>query len=182
MNIEQKFREACVQSGLASLLQQLNNQALNGLIGATLNILKQSSGNTMVGVIKAVGQTVNVSKQAGKEYLKRELVLDCSRYDPNDGTKLENYVVFEFVQKHCDDLNGFNIGERVEVKFFISGREWQDKIIHSITGYGIERIASAAVPPAPQAPAPAPQAPAPQAPAAPAAQQQEVPQNPQLPF
>ena len=70
-NIEQKFREACVQSGLASMLNQLNNQALNGLVSATLNILKQSAaGNSMTGTIKSIGQTVNVSKQ--KEFLKRE--------------------------------------------------------------------------------------------------------------
>ena len=40
-NIEQKFREACKESGLASMLNQLNNPALNGLFSATLNILKQ---------------------------------------------------------------------------------------------------------------------------------------------
>lgn len=156
-NIEQKFREACQQSGLASMLQQLNNPALNGLVSATLNILKQNaSGNTVTGVIKSVGQKVNVSKQAGKEYLKRELVLDLSRYNPDNGEKIPNYVSMNFLQKHCDDLNGLNPGDKVEVKFRLGGREWKGKIINDITGYGVEVLQPASSAEAPQAVAPQP--------------------------
>jgi hypothetical protein len=175
-NIELKFREACKQSGLASMLNQLNNQALNGLVSATLNILKQSAaGNSVTGTIKAVGQTVNVSK-TGNEFLKRELVLDCSRYNPDDGTKIENYVQLSFTQKHCDDLNGFAVGEKVEVKFRLTGREYQGKYFNDVIGFGIERVDGGQVAQAPQAPQ-APTAPAPvQAAPAPAPAPTTVPQ------
>lgn len=160
-NIEQKFREACKESGLASMLNQLNNPALNGLFSATLNILKQKAGgNSVVGVIKSIGQTTNVSKQAGKEFLKRDLVLDISRYDPQTGEKHENFFQLTFSQKHCADLDGFAVGERVEVTFVVGGREWNGKIINDVAGYKIERVDGGAAPQAPQAPqavAPAPQ-------------------------
>lgn len=156
-NIEQKFREACQESGLASMLNQLSNQALNGLVSATLNILKQKvGGNTVTGVIKSIGKTVNVSKQAGKEYLKRDLVLDISRFDPQTGEKHESYFQLAFSQKRCADLDGFAVGERVEVAFIVGGREWNGKVINDIAGYRIERIggqAAAQAPQPPQAPA-----------------------------
>lgn len=175
-NIEQKFLEACKQSGLASMLNQLNNQALNGLVSATLNLLKQSAvGNSVTGTIHKIGQTVNVSK-SGKEFLKRELVLDCSRYNPDDGTKIENYVQVNFTQKHCDDLNGLFPGEKVEVKFRLTGREYQGKYFNDVIGFGIERVDGGQGAQAPQAPqvSAAPQAPAAPAPASQAA---HAPQN-----
>ena len=154
-NIEQKFREACVQSGLASMIKQLNNPALNGLISATLGILKQSAGgNTVTGTVKSVGQTVNVSK-TGNEFKKRELILDISRYNPDTGEKYENYVQMSFTQKHCDDLNGLSVGDKVEVAFTVSGREWNGKIINDIVGLRVERIGAAPTA-APTAPATAP--------------------------
>ena len=168
-NIEQKFREACLQSGLASMLNQLNNAALNGLISATLNILKQTaSGNSITGVIKSIGKTVNVSKQ--KEFLKRDIILDCSRYNPDDGTRIENYVQMSFTQKRCDDLDGFAVGEKVEVKFRLGGREWQGKVINDVTAYAIERVDASQPAQAPRAASPAPQ---------PAARPSAVPMPPQ---
>ena len=195
-NIEQKFREACKQSGLASMLSQLNNPALNGLIGATLGVLKQSAGgNSITGVIKSIGQTTNVSK-TGNAFNKRELVLDISRYDPQTGEKYESYVSLNFTQKHCDDLNGFAVGERVEVKFMLGGREWQGKIINDIVGFGIERVEGAqggthatvsapqppAAPVAPSAPQPAAQPAYSGQPAPSAAQAPQQQQNEDLPF
>ena len=152
-NIEQKFREACKESGLASMLNQLNNQTLNGLVSSTLNILKQKAGgNSVVGVIKSIGQTTNVSKQAGKEFLKRDLVLDISRYDPQTGEKYDNFFQLTFSQKHCAELDAFAVGERVEVTFVVGGREWNGKIINDVAGYKIERVEGGVAPQAPQAP------------------------------
>lgn len=179
-NIEQKFREACKESGLASMLNQLNNPALNGLFSATLNILKQKAGgNSVVGVIKSIGQTTNVSKQTGKEFLKRDLVLDISRYDPLTGEKYDNFFQLTFSQKHCADLDGFAVGQRVEVTFMVGGHEWKGKIINDVAGYRIERVDGGA---APQAVAPQPVA-APQPVSSPAPAPQPAPQqNSELPF
>lgn len=183
-NIEQKFREACKESGLASMLDQLNNPALNGLVSATLNILKQKAGgNSVAGVIKSIGQTTNVSKTVGKEFLKRDLVLDISRYNPQTDEKYDNFFQLTFSQKHCADLDGFAVGERVEVSFMVGGREWNGKIINDVAGYRIERVDGGATPQSPQAP----QAVAPQPVAAPQpvpspAPQPAPQQNSELPF
>ena len=140
-NIEQKFREACQQSGLVSILKQLNNAQLNGALQQTMNIMKQSAGgNSVIGFIKSIGETANVAKAGNQPFNKRVLVLDVSRYDPMTGEKYENLVSFNFVQRHCDDLNCFAIGEKVEVTFAISGNEWEGKIINDIIGFRIERI------------------------------------------
>lgn len=126
--------------------------------------------NTVTGRILSIGQTVNVSKQ--KEFLKRELVLDCSRYDEFTGEKRENYVTLSFTQKRCEELDGFALGELVEVSFILSGRRYekdgQTKYITDVTGYKVERKGAQQGIAAPQAP----QAVAPQAVAAP----QNVPQ------
>lgn len=184
-NIEQKFREACKESGLASMLTQLNNAALNGLVASTLNILKQKAGaNTVTGVIKSIGNTTNVAKQAGKEYNKRDLVLDISRFDSQTGEKYENFFQLTFSRKHCADLDGFAVGERVEVSFVVGGREWNGKVINDIAGYKIERVDGGSAPQAPKAPqavAPQPVSVPVQAPAA-EAQQTAQQGNGDLPF
>lgn len=130
--------------------------------------------NTVTGRILSIGQTVNVSKQ--KEFLKRELVLDCSRYDEFTGEKRENYVTLSFTQKRCEELNGFAPGELVEVSFILSGRRYekdgQTKYITDITGYKVERKGAQQGIAAPQAP----QAVAPQAVAAPQNFPQAAPQ------
>lgn len=120
--------------------------------------------NTVTGRILKVGQTVNVSKNE-KEFLKRELVLDCSRYDEFTGEKRENYVSLSFTQKRCEDLNGLQQGELVEVSFMLNGRKYekdgQTRYITDIVGYKVERKESRQNISAPQAMALPPQAPQP---------------------
>lgn len=97
--------------------------------------------NTQIGKIVSIGQTQNVSST--REFLKRELVLDTSRFDEYTGEKRENYAKFQFMQRHCSDLDGFKVGEMVEVSFILTGRRYekdgQTRYITDITGYKIER-------------------------------------------
>lgn len=99
--------------------------------------------NTVIGKILSIGQTVNVSKKEN-EFLKRELILDVSRYDEMTGEKRENYVALQFTQKRCDELNGFNVGDRVEVSFILNGRRYekdgQVRYITDVVGYKVERV------------------------------------------
>ena len=123
--------------------------------------------NTIIGRILKIGQTVNVSRD--KEFLKRELVLDCSRYDEYTGEKRENYVVMSFTQKRCEELNGYQPGELVEVSFVLNGRAYdkdgQRKYITDIVGYKVERKGGVRQEQAAQAPQPVQAyAPAPQVP------------------
>ena len=138
-NVEQKFREACNQSGLAMMLNQLGNPALN-TVQATMNIMKQKlASNSVTGIINHIGKTVDVSKN-DKPFYKREIVIDNSRYDRDTGTKYESYVSLNFIGQRCEELNGFKEGDRVEVSFHLSGNKWQDKVINDIVGYRIERV------------------------------------------
>lgn len=112
--------------------------------------------NTIVGRILKVGQTVNVSRE--KEFLKRELVLDCSRYDEYTGEKRENYVSLSFTQKRCEELNGYQPGELVEVSFILNGRKYekdgQTRFITDVVGYKVERRGNGATHQAAQAASP----------------------------
>lgn len=95
--------------------------------------------NSVIGKILSIGKAVNVSKTS--EFLKREIVLDCSRYDRYSGEKRENYVKLSFTQKNCEKLDAFKEGDMVEVSFAINGRKWDKDgttvIIMDIEGYDI---------------------------------------------
>lgn len=95
--------------------------------------------NTIVGKVLSIGKKVNVSKT--NEFLKREIVLDCSRYDRYTGEKRENYAKFSFTQKNCEKLDGFKVGDLVEVSFVLNGRKWDKEgtvvYIMDIEGYDI---------------------------------------------
>ena len=136
--------------------------------------------NTIIGRIHKIGQAVNVSRTS-KEFLKRELVLDCSRYDEYSGEKRENFVALSFTQKRCEELEGYQAGELVEVSFVLSGRPYVKdgvtKYITDIVGFKVERRGQAAT--SPNVPsASAPTAAAPQPPSSP---QVAVPEG-DLPF
>lgn len=135
--------------------------------------------NTITGKIVTIGKTVNVSKK--NEFLKRDLVLDCSRYDEFTGKKRENYVSMSFTQKRCEDLNGYQVGELVEVSFILNGRKYendgQTRYITDIIGYKVERkgnVAPQAAPSAPQEPS-APQAQSPSVSPSPTNEQTDLP-------
>ena len=85
--------------------------------------------NTIVGKVLSIGQAVNVSKT--KEYLKREVILDCSRYD-------QYTVQLSFSGKNVDAPSSFKQGDLVEVSFYLSGRKWENKIIMDIVGVNME--------------------------------------------
>ena len=99
--------------------------------------------NTIRGKILAVTQPVNVSK-TGNPFYKRELVLDASRYDEYTGEKRENFPSLTFASKNCEKLDGFQVGELVEVSFVLQGRAYQrdgqTKYITDAVGYKVERV------------------------------------------
>ena len=132
--------------------------------------------NTITGKIVTIGKTVNVSKK--NEFLKRDLVLDCSRYDAFTGKKRENYVSMSFTQKRCEDLNGYQVGELVEVSFILNGQKYekdgQTRYITDIIGYKVERKGQGAPQAAPQEPS-APQAQSPSVSPSPTNEQNDLP-------
>lgn len=157
-----------------------------------------------------ITETIASKTDASKTFQRRQVYLDCSRYDSITGEQLqENRPLLEFGGKGLDQLNelerqGLKKGDLVSIEFAVQGNTYKDvqgntKNYTFIRPYSIERY----VPRSQQAqqqqqtqqqtqqPAPAPQpAPQPQAPApAPAPQAQQAndaftqrPENDGLPF
>lgn len=120
--------------------------------------------NTIIGKVLVIGRTEEIpSKNGGQPFLKRTLVLDCSRYDQYTGKKFENYPQLEFASKNTAILDNFNVGDVVEVSFALQGRSYEkdgvQKYFTSIVGYKVEPYnTQQSQQPAPQAPQNAPQA------------------------
>lgn len=86
--------------------------------------------NTITGRVLSVGQPLQVAgKDPSRPFTKRELVLDCTRYDPYTGerSKFENTPLLEFGGDICKDLDGIRPGDVVTVSFDITGTKYQDK-------------------------------------------------------
>lgn len=102
--------------------------------------------NTITGKISYIGPIQKIpSKNGGNPFVKREVVIDSTRFDPYTGErdKFENFPMFEFSGDRCAELNNFQINDIVTVSFEIQGRKWIDaqgktKYINSIRGYKIE--------------------------------------------
>lgn len=86
--------------------------------------------NTITGRVLSVGQPLQVAgKDPSRPFIKRELVLDCTRYDPYTGerSKFENTPLLEFGGDISKDLDGIRPGDVVTVSFDITGTKYQDK-------------------------------------------------------
>lgn len=75
------------------------------------------------GVVVEIGPTEKMGKNPDKPFIKRVLVVD----DSEEGAKYKNPVPFEATAEKCNLLNSLRKGDRVEVSFFLAGREWKDK-------------------------------------------------------
>lgn len=87
----------------------------------------------VVGKIKVVGNTIQVSEK----FSKRELVVTTDEQYPQQ-------ILVEFAQDKCDLLNGYAVGQAVKVSINLRGREWQNpsgeiKYFNSIQGWRIEK-------------------------------------------
>lgn len=139
----------------------------------------------LIGRIIAVDQqqTVASKNDASKTFQRRQVYLDCSRYDSITGEQLsENKPLLEFGGKGLDQLNelckqGLKKGDLVSIEFAVQGNTYKDgqgntKNFTGIRPYSIERYVpksqqrqqeQTAMPQA-AAPAPQPQAAAPASP------------------
>lgn len=70
------------------------------------------------GTIKRISETQNVSAK----FSKREFVLEVQ-----DGN-YPQFIQLEFTQDNCDRLDGYKVGQSVEVEINIRGREWTSPI------------------------------------------------------
>ena len=69
------------------------------------------------GEIKVIGDAVQVTEK----FKKRAFVLI------DDSSQYPQYINFQLVQDKCELIDGFQVGQRIEVNFNLRGREWTDK-------------------------------------------------------
>lgn len=96
----------------------------------------------MTGRILQIFPTQSItSKTTGKIFTKREIVLDCTRYDAITGERgYENTPVFEFTGERCSMLDTFQIGQIVTISFDVQGSKSTqgDRYFNSVRGFKIE--------------------------------------------
>lgn len=83
----------------------------------------------VIGKVHSVGQIQQIaSKNGGQPFLKREIVLDATRYDGLTGERgYDNFPMFEFSGDKCTELDAFKRGDVVEVSFELQGSFYKDK-------------------------------------------------------
>lgn len=93
------------------------------------------------GKIHVIGPVNSIPFQ-GKVFQKREFVLDVTRYNPTTGEPMVNYINFELVGNHVNDINSFAVGQIVNVTFALAGRkvqkDGQDRYFTNIQAFRIE--------------------------------------------
>lgn len=88
------------------------------------------------GTLKVINDTTPVTEK----FTKREFVLtDSSGMYPQD-------ILFQLTQDKCSLLDGYQVGEQVDVSFNLRGREWKNpqgevKYFNSLEAWRIEKIA-----------------------------------------
>ena len=80
----------------------------------------------IVGVIHEIGALRTFPAKDGTQFVKQQVILDKSRTDENTHRLYENFPVFEFAQKQCQQLTGFHKGCCVKIRFDINGRRYND--------------------------------------------------------
>ena len=69
------------------------------------------------GEIKVIGEAVQVTEK----FKKREFVLI------DDSSQYPQFINFQLAQDKCNLIDGYQVGQRIEVNFNLRGREWTDK-------------------------------------------------------
>jgi hypothetical protein len=93
------------------------------------------------------------TQQVTERFRKREFVLELA-----DNPRYPQYVQFQLTGDRCEDLEGFNVGDEVQVEFSLRGREWTSpkgevRYFNSLDVWTLERTggqAAAEEPPLPQ--------------------------------
>ena len=89
---------------------------------------------TQKGTIKVILDTVQVTEK----FAKREFVItESTSMYPQD-------IVFQAAQDKCDMIDGFQVGDTVEVSFNLRGREWispqgEAKYFNTLDAWRIEK-------------------------------------------
>ncbi len=82
----------------------------------------------IIGTVYKVDPTETIPTRQGNTIMRRTLILEQRRYDPNTGQEYQpNYPAFEFTNQLCRDLDLYPRGTRVRIRFDVSGSLYADK-------------------------------------------------------
>lgn len=79
------------------------------------------------------------TQQVTERFRKREFVVELS-----DNPRYPQYVLFQLTGDRCENLDGFSVGDEVQVEFSLRGREWtspqgQVKYFNSLDVWTVDR-------------------------------------------
>ncbi len=83
------------------------------------------------------------AKQVTERFRKREFVLELA-----DNPRYPQFVLFQLSGDRCESLDGFSVGDEVELEFSLRGREWKSpkgevKYFNSLDVWTIARPSAA---------------------------------------
>ena len=73
-------------------------------------------------------------------FRKREFVIEFA-----ENPQYPEFVKFELIQANCEQLDGFNPGQEINISFNLKGRKWNDpkggvKYFNSLQAWKLERV------------------------------------------
>lgn len=83
--------------------------------------------NQIIGKILFIYPTDIIRGKDGRDFTKRKIVLDTSRYDSYTGEKFENTPMLEFIGDRCSELDNYQIGQIVTISFDVQGTRYRNK-------------------------------------------------------
>ena len=94
------------------------------------------------------------AKQITERFRKREFVIELG-----DNPRYPQYVQFQLTGDRCESLDGFEIGDEVQVEFSLRGREWKSpqgdvRYFNSLDVWEVRRVGARAPSPDPFADGP----------------------------
>ena len=99
----------------------------------------------IIGTVFKIGTTENVPTKNGQPFQRRSITLVQKRFDQNTGQEFEpNYPTFDFTQRMCTELDKYKQGDKVRIRFDVSGVKYNDKqtneerYFNSLRGFRIE--------------------------------------------
>lgn len=102
--------------------------------------------------MKITGKILEVkdTQQISDTFKKRVFVLEYA-----DNPQYPEYITFDLVQDRCNLIDGFQVGQDVEVSFNLKGRKWtnpagETRYFNSLQAWRIEDLAKERAQPATQ--------------------------------
>ena len=98
----------------------------------------------IIGTVFKIGATENVQTKNGL-FQRRSITLIQRRFDQSTGQEFEpNYPTLDFTQRGCAELDRYKYGDKVRIRFDVSGVKYNDKqtneekFFNSLRGFRIE--------------------------------------------